>query len=78
MDKNSESIFMQSDFLTNHTQKYIEFFKNKTDNIISKDLSNIALKFLDLQANKEILNGKPTLNKNKKNHKQFLKFQTNF
>jgi hypothetical protein len=55
-----------------HTQKYIKFYKDKTDNIISKDLSNLALIFLDLQANKEISNGKPILNKNKRNHKQFF------
>ena len=78
MDTTSESIFKQSDFLTNHTQKYIELYKDRTDNIISNDLSNLALKFLDLQANKEILNGKPTLNKNKKNHKQFFEISLKF
>ena len=78
MDKNSESIFRQSDFLIDHTQKYIEFYKDKTDNIISEDLSNLALQFLDLQANKEILNGKPILNKNKRNHKQFFEISSKF
>ena len=78
MDKNSESIFWHSDFLIDHTQKYIKFYKDKTDNIISKDLSNLALIFLDVQANKEISNGKPILNKNKRNHKQFFEISSKF
>ena len=78
MNKNSESIFKESDFIKNNTQKYIEFYQDKTNNIISQDMTNLALQFLDLQSNKEKINQKPTLNKNKKNNKQFSEMSSKF
>ena len=71
LDFKNSTLFKNKDNYYKYTQKLEE-------NIIKNELSNLAYKFLDIQAKKEILKGKATNSKNKRCHEDFINTNKKF
>ena len=78
MNHNSITLFKESQLINNHKNNYVNFYKNKTNSIISNDTSNLAYKFLDLQTIKEKESGNTLKMENRRTHKDFIDSTTKF
>ena len=77
MDESSSNFINQSEIYEKYNH-FIQFYKNKYDELIRNDLPNLAYDFLDFQAIKEKETKKNILNENKRSHKDFIETSQNF
>lgn len=72
------SSFLKESQINEQYNQYIQFYREKYNNIIKNDLSTLAYDFLDQQAIKEKETSKNILNHNKRTHKDFMETTKNF
>ena len=77
MDESSSNFINQSEIYEKYNH-FIQFYKNKYDELIRNDLPNLAYDFLDFQAIKEKETKKNILNENRRSHKDFIETSQNF
>ena len=82
LDKNimskSCSTFLNKSEISEQYNLYIQFYKEKYNNIIKNDVPKLAYDFLDYQAIKEKETSKNILTHNKRTHKDFIDTTKNF
>ena len=76
-NKNTILAFKNSNLIKNKNN-YFKYTQRYEENIIKNELSELAYKFLDIQAKKEKFRGKSTLPKNKRCHEDFINTNKSF
>ena len=76
-NKNTILAFKNSNLIKNKNN-YFKYTQRYEENIIKNELSDLAYKFLDIQAKKEKFRGKSTLPKNKRCHEDFINTNKSF
>ena len=76
-NKSTISAFKNSNLIKNKNN-YFKYTQRYEENIIKNELSELAYKFLDIQAKKEKFRGKSTLPKNKRCHEDFINTNKSF
>ena len=72
------STFLNKSEVSEQYNQYIQFYKEKYNNIIKDDVPKLAYDFLDYQAIKEKETSKNILTHNKRTHKDFIDTTKNF